>query len=65
MKTGALKHGDVTVFDPSYEHHYQPSYTMVGGGVLGDAAYTKRVEEEYIVRTNQEMFNKNPGVNWV
>ena len=28
--------GEITIFDPSETHYYQPSYTMVGGGVLGN-----------------------------
>ena len=47
---------EITVFDPKQEHHYQPAYTMVAGGVLGDLAATKRKEETYVVRSNRDMF---------
>jgi hypothetical protein len=33
------------VIDPKEEHHYQPAYTMVGGGVLGNYAQSKDFEE--------------------
>jgi hypothetical protein len=50
IRSGAIRAGDVTVFDPSREHHYQPGYTMVGGGVLGNAGKTKKLEGKYVVR---------------
>ncbi len=34
--SGVLKPEDITVFDPSGTHYYQPAFTMVGGGVLGN-----------------------------
>ena len=37
IKSGAVSASDITILDPSAEHHYQPAYTMVGGGVLGNA----------------------------
>ena len=37
---------------------------MVGGGVLGDAKATKMAEEQYVVRSQQSMFDKTPGINW-
>ena len=40
-RTGKVSAGDITVYDPSKEHHYQPAYTMVAGGVFADAAKTK------------------------
>lgn len=65
MKTGFFKTGDVTVFDPKHEHHYQPAYTMVGGGVIGNAATAKRKEDTYIIRSQQSMFAKSPETRWV
>jgi sulfide:quinone oxidoreductase len=37
LRSGGVKHGDITVFDPSTEHYYQPAFTLIGGGVIGDA----------------------------
>jgi len=65
MKSDSMNRGDITVFDPSTEHHYQPSYTMVGGGMFGNANETKKVEESYVVRPQSELFNQKPEVNWV
>lgn len=56
IKSKAVAGQEITVFDAKKEHHYQPAYTMVAGGVLGNLAQTKRKEEKYVVRTNAEMF---------
>lgn len=56
---------DITVFDPSQEHHYQPAYTMVGGGVLGNAHTAKSKESTYLIKSQQSMFVAHRGVNWV
>jgi len=37
IKSGNVQAKDITILDPSLYHHYQPAYTMVGGGVLGNA----------------------------
>jgi hypothetical protein len=36
-RSGKFTAKDITLFDPRDEHHYQPAYTMVGGGVIGNA----------------------------
>ena len=36
-RTGKFLASDITMFDPSENHYYQPSWTMIGGGVLGNA----------------------------
>jgi flavin-dependent dehydrogenase len=56
MNSQFLKAGDVTVFDPSHQHHYQPAYTMVGGGVIGNAKQAKQKEDTYIIKSQQSMF---------
>jgi sulfide:quinone oxidoreductase len=38
---------DVAIVDPSAVHHYQPLWTLVGGGVF-DKAITERPEADYI-----------------
>jgi len=63
-RSGKVSANEITIFDPRADHHYQPAYTMVGGGVLGDAKATKMAEEQYVVRSQQSMFDKTPGLNW-
>lgn len=42
------KHGvDVTIIEPSEKHHYQPLWTLVGGGVVPKET-TERDEKDYI-----------------
>jgi 2-polyprenyl-6-methoxyphenol hydroxylase-like FAD-dependent oxidoreductase len=36
-KTGKFDKKDIVLFDPSENHYYQPAFTMVGGGVIGNA----------------------------
>lgn len=64
-RTGKVKPEEITVFDPAQEHHYQPAYTMVAGGVLGSASATKIQEGKYVVRPQQEVLSNTPGVRWV
>ena len=35
IKSGKVSANEITLLDPSTEHHYQSAYTMVGGGLLG------------------------------
>jgi sulfide:quinone oxidoreductase len=35
-KSGRFRPQDIVMFDPQHNHYYQPSFTMVGGGVLGN-----------------------------
>lgn len=56
-KSGCFTKEDITVFDPSSEHHYQPSYTMVGGGVLGtNEKDVKKNEGTYLKRPMSSLF---------
>lgn len=32
-----LRYDDITIIDPSTDHHYQPGYTLIAGGVLEPA----------------------------
>jgi sulfide:quinone oxidoreductase len=36
MRSGKYKPGDITIFDPSSTHVYQPALTMLGGSVIGN-----------------------------
>lgn len=49
------------LFDPAINHHYQPAYTMVGGGVLGSIEETKKKESTYVMRPMKSLIAK--GVN--
>jgi len=49
------------LFDPSSTHYYQPSYTMIGGGVLGNVEETKRKENTYVKRSMKDLTLK--GIN--
>lgn len=56
-KSGTFTKDDITVFDPHESHHYQPSYTMIGGGVLGTSvADVKKQEHKYVKRSMKSMF---------
>jgi len=37
IKSGKVFGNEITILDPNAEHHYQSAYTMVAGGLLGDA----------------------------
>ena len=64
-RTGKVDARDITVFDAKVDHHYQPAYTMVAGGVYGNASVTKNQYERQIIRPNEGLLAKTPGVNWV
>ena len=64
-RSGKVNDYDITIFDPSADHHYQAAYTMVAGGVLGSAEKTKsHYEDSVIVRPQNELFKHTPGVQW-
>lgn len=55
---------DITVFEPRNEHNYQPSYTMIAGGVLG--TNPNRIKDRagtYIKKSMDSVFTS--GVNLV
>lgn len=62
---GAVQPTDITVFDPSEKHIYQPSQTMIGGGVIGNAQQASSKEGTYLVRSQAELLARNGGVQWV
>jgi eukaryotic sulfide quinone oxidoreductase len=63
-RSGKFSSGEITVFDKRLEHHYQPSYTMVGGGVLGDVEATHKVEKSVVYRPQSELFNVKKEITW-
>jgi NADPH-dependent 2,4-dienoyl-CoA reductase/sulfur reductase-like enzyme len=60
--SGRFNAQDIVMFDPKRDHHYQPGYTMVGGGVLGTVAETKAKEATYIVRRQQDIIREGLGL---
>ena len=55
--SGHFKPHEISVFEPKDMHHYQPSYTMIGGGVLGtNAATVKKLEKSHIKRPMLSMY---------
>lgn len=63
-KEPVFKPDEIHVFEPRDVHHYQPSYTMIGGGVLGDtAAQVKKQEKTFVKRPMKDMFQT--GVNLI
>lgn len=55
---------DITVFDPSRLHWYQPGFTMVSGGVLGNSdSAIEKVESGLLHRPMEQMFA--PSVNLI
>ena len=63
-RSGQFAPEDITVFDPSSTHYYQPSLTMIGGGVLGSSQeQVSKKETKYFRKPMDEMIY--PGVNWI
>ena len=64
VNTGIFKPSDITIFDASEIHHYQPGYTNIAGGVWGGTAEQKRrAERKYIMKDRVDLLH--PGINWV
>lgn len=62
IKDAGFKSEDITLFEPRKEHHYQPGYTMIGGGLLGTTPdAVKKKESSHIKRPMKDMIPK--GVN--
>ena len=43
VKSGKFNLADITMYDPHEDHVYQPAFTMVGGGVLGNEYFFSRI----------------------
>ena len=57
-RSGKVDASDITVYDPRTLHHYQPGYTMIAGGVLGDANTAKsKHEKNVIIRPQNELLD--------
>jgi len=50
INTGRIQGKDITIIDPVTQHHYQPGYTMIGGGVFGTAEEAKKIESSLIMK---------------
>lgn len=63
-KSGVFKPHEISVIEPRDTHHYQPSFTMIGGGVLGtNEATVRKREYSHIKRPMDSLFNT--GVNLI
>jgi len=62
INSGHFKPEEITVFDPSEKHYYQPSFTMVSGGVIGNAEEAAKKEKKYVWREMPKMFKKGVKV---
>jgi sulfide:quinone oxidoreductase len=63
-RSGTFKPEEIHVFDPRDTHYYQPSFTMIGGGVLGNSRSTVKAKEKtYVKRPMKQIFNT--GVNLI
>ena len=45
LRSGAFSQGDIAVVDPSTWHHYQPGWTLVGGGLKHKEDLRRRLSE--------------------
>lgn len=56
---------DITVIEPNKVHHYQPGYTMVAGGVLGDQENDVRNKLEGLITKPMSSLFDPMGINFV
>lgn len=63
-KSGIFKPEEISVFEFRDEHIYQPSFTMIGGGVLGNnEIMARKKERSHVKRPMKNLFKT--GVNLV
>ncbi|CAI2368701.1 unnamed protein product [Moneuplotes crassus] len=63
-ENGVFRPEEISVFEPRETHLYQPSFTMIGGGVLGNnQATVKKKEFSHIKRPTDSLFHT--GVNLI
>ncbi|CAG9323659.1 unnamed protein product [Blepharisma stoltei] len=61
IRAGKLKPNEIAVIDPSPKHYYQPAWSMIGGGVLGNNNEVKSKLKNY-VRDTRSLFH--PDINF-
>ena len=61
LRSGRLLPKDILVIEPSLRHFYQPGFTMIGGGLLGDHQSALRKSTSLIESPTSNMFI--PGVS--
>ena len=59
IKDAKFKPEEIAVFDPQEFHFYQPSYTLIAGGLLGNVEKATKREPTYTKRPMRGLFNKN------
>ena len=52
---------DILLIDKQAEHYYQPAFTMVGGGVIGNEQQARKKESTYVKRSQKDLLYT--GVN--
>ena len=57
IRSGRLLPKDILVIEPSAQHFYQPGFTMIGGGLLGDQTSVLRKSGSLIESPTSAMFN--------
>ena len=57
INSGQFRPQDITVFDPSKVHHYQPGYTNVAGGLWN--SFYKRNLHKYLERDMKSTLNSD------
>ena len=56
INSGVYRPEDITIFDPSRIHYYQPGYTNIAGGVW-------KTTNPNVMRDRQSLLH--PGIRWV
>ena len=68
LRSGQFRQNDIAVIDPAEWHHYQPGWTLVGGGLKQKEALRRR--EENLIDTKMRFYNSGvktftPNENFV
>ncbi|KAI4941673.1 hypothetical protein J4E91_010547 [Alternaria rosae] len=55
LRKGRFKKGDIAIVDPSTWHHYQPGWTLVGGGLSNKEQFKRPMSE--LVASETKFYN--------
>ena len=62
IRSGRYQPKDILVVEPSPENYYQPGFTMIGGGLLGDNQTFISKKIHLITAQTSKMFNKKVNI---
>ncbi|CAG9309993.1 unnamed protein product [Blepharisma stoltei] len=62
IRSGKVKPSEIAVFDPAPYHYYQPGFTMLAGGLMGDVDRLSH-QMKYVARETRSLFH--PDVNFI